>query len=343
MPPLLIPFSYGLDLAFGDPPRLPHPVRLIGLLIAILERLLLPLVRKSRLASLAAGAFTCAVVVGLSYTVSFFIVSYSYRHLGWAGGSAVSVLLGYACLSARGLSDAAAGVLAEMERGDFPAARKKLAMVVGRDTETLDEPEIGRAVVETVAENTSDGVVAPLFYLAIGGAPLVIAYKAVNTLDSMIGYKSEKYLYFGKAAARLDDIANLIPARLTGLLMAASSWLLSLKGLKYSWKGAFKILARDSGNHPSPNSGWPEAAAAGALMIRLGGENSYFGVKSVKPYIGDPVHDITAGKVRDMVRLMFATSLLALVVSVTIGLLIYIVIPESTHALRGYPAGIQTY
>lgn len=323
MPPLLIPFSYGLDLVFGDPPRLPHPVRFIGLLIAILERLLLPLVRKSRLASLAAGASTCAAVVGLSYAVAFFIVSYSYRHLGWAGGSAVSVLLGYFCLSARGLSDAAAGVLAEMERGDFPAARKKLAMVVGRDTEALDEPEIGRAVVETVAENTSDGIVAPLFYLAIGGAPLAIAYKAVNTLDSMIGYKSEKYLYFGKAAARLDDLANLIPARLAGLLMAASSWLLSLRGLKYSWKGSFRILARDSGNHHSPNSGWPEAAAAGALMVRLGGENSYFGVKSVKPYIGDPVHDITAGKVRDMVRLMYLTSFLALFVSVALGIIFY--------------------
>jgi len=199
-----------------------------------------------------------------------------------------------------------------LKDGDIHAARGALSMVVGRDTAGLDSKDVARGAVETVAENTSDGVVAPLFYMALGGVPLAMAYKAINTMDSMVGYRTEKYRDFGWAAARLDDLANFIPARLAALFMVASSALLQAAYPdRFSAKRSWTVFLRDGKKHTSPNSGRPEAAAAGSLGVRLGGENSYFGKTSVKPYIGEPLRELGPDAITDCVRLMYATSALA--------------------------------
>ncbi len=190
-------------------------------------------------------------------------------------------------------------------RGDLPGARQALAAIVGRDTADLDEGEVWRATIETVAENASDGVIAPLFYLFLGGPALALAYKAVNTLDSMVGYKNERYLLFGWASARCDDLANWLPARITGLLMVAAA---PLTGL--SCRQAWRIMCRDGKNHSSPNSGIPEAAAAGALGVRLGGTNWYFGRPVEKPTIGEPLKPLSASAYHGVVRLMYVAEAL---------------------------------
>ena len=299
--------AFALDLAIGDPAYLPHPVRAIGKAAEALERLLLRPGRRP------AHDRAMGVLLALSVPLAVFFVSYyavllAGTALGSLSARALTVYLAYTTISAKGLADAAREVVYPLKAGDIEGARRALSAIVGRDTGGLDEDGVARGAVETVAENTSDGVVAPLFYLALGGAPLALAYKAVNTLDSMVGYRSEKYRYFGWAAARADDLANFIPARLTGLLMAAASYVL---GGVYSWEDSLRILKRDRKNHPSPNSGHPEAAAAGALRVRLGGESSYSGVASVKPFIGDPEEPLTAGKIGDAVRLMYAAAFLA--------------------------------
>ncbi|HLO25804.1 MAG TPA: adenosylcobinamide-phosphate synthase CbiB, partial [Geobacteraceae bacterium] len=187
-----------------------------------------------------------------------------------------------------------------LARGDIGEARRNLSYIVGRDSANLDEPEIWRATVETVAENSSDGVIAPLFYLMLGGPPLALAYKAINTLDSMVGYKNEQYLQFGWASARCDDLANWLPARLTGLLMVLAAPLAGLSMTRAWW-----MMARDGHNHASPNSGIPEAAAAGALGVQLGGTNRYFGKPVAKPTIGDALKPLSREAYRGAVRLMY--------------------------------------
>ena len=313
MPPLNLLLAFLLDLLLGDPRGLPHPVKIIGNFAARLERILnRPGAGKIYL--LTAGFVLSAVVVVLTFAVTFFLVGAVYKHLGRLGGGAVEVVLAYTTLSAKSLAGAAKEVLNPLLAGDLPEARRKLSMVVGRDTENLDGTQVVRGTVETVAENTSDGVIAPLFYLALGGAPLAMAYKAVNTLDSMFGYKNERFLYFGRAAARLDDIANFIPARLSALLTVIASFLLNLFGGGYSWRSSLKVLVKDRLNHTSPNSGYPEAAAAGALGVRLGGENSYFGVASVKPFIGEPSRPLAPERINESVRLMYLTAALGVII-----------------------------
>ena len=313
MPPLNLLLAFLLDLLLGDPGGLPHPVKIIGNFAARLERAMnRPGAGKIYL--LTAGFAAAAVVVVLTFAVTFFLVGAAYRHLGKLGGGAVEVFLAYTTLSAKSLAGAAKEVLKPLLAGDLPEARRKLSMVVGRDTENLDLPQVVRGTVETVAENTSDGVIAPLFYLALGGAPLAMAYKAVNTLDSMFGYKNERFLYFGRAAARLDDIANFIPARLSALLTVIASFLLNLNGGGYSWRSSLKVLIKDRLNHTSPNSGYPEAAAAGALGVRLGGENSYFGIASVKPFIGEPSRPLAPERINESVRLMYLTAALGVII-----------------------------
>jgi adenosylcobinamide-phosphate synthase len=313
MPPLNLLFAFLLDLLLGDPRGLPHPVKIIGNFAARLERALnRPGAGKIYL--LTAGSAAALVVVVSTFAVTFLIVGAAYRHLGKLGGGAVEVVLAYTTLSAKSLAGAAKEVLNPLLAKDLPEARRKLSMVVGRDTENLDGTQVVRGAVETVAENTSDGVIAPLFYLALGGAPLAMAYKAVNTLDSMFGYKNEKFLYFGRAEARLDDIANFIPARLSALFTVIASFLLHLTGGGYSWRSSLKVLIKDRLNHTSPNSGYPEAAAAGALGVRLGGENSYFGVASVKPFIGEPSRPLVPERINESVRLMYLTAALGVIV-----------------------------
>ena len=284
-----------LDLLFGDPRWLPHPVVAIGKLIAALEKPLRRLVTNERIG----GVFLLLLTVGITAGFAWGAVQGA-ALIHPAAGVAVSAILGWTCLAARSLHGESKLVADALQRGDLPEARRYLSYIVGRDTAELPEPEIWRGAVETVAENTSDGVIAPLLFLMVGGAPLALAYKAVNTLDSMVGYRNERYLRFGWASARLDDLANLVPARLTGLLMALVAPLVGLLG-----RNAWRIMLRDGRNHLSPNSGIPEAAAAGALGVQLGGTNIYFGKPVAKPTIGDPLNPLDAAAWRGAVRLMY--------------------------------------
>jgi len=301
--PFILISAVLLDLILGDPRRLPHPVVGIGKMISALEKVLRRLMKNERLG----GVLLLICVVASAAAITLLLVKGAYAlhpYLGFA----VSTWLSYTCLAARSLHVESKLVADRLIAGDLEGARHFLSRIVGRDTGNLDEPEIWRALVETVAENTSDGVIAPLFYLMLGGPVLGLAYKAVNTLDSMVGYKNERYLRFGWASARFDDLANGIPARLTGLLMVTASPLFGLSG-----KTAFRIMLRDGGNHSSPNSGIPEAAAAGALGVRLGGANSYFGAVVEKPTIGDPLRGLSHDSYRGAIRLMYGAAVLMLV------------------------------
>jgi adenosylcobinamide-phosphate synthase len=317
MPPLSLILAFILDLVLGDPRRLPHPVRLIGFAVSRLEKLLLAPGLASGL-QVYLGFLLVLVVTCFTFTISHLLIWASFSYLGNTAGFAVTVYLAYTTISVKGLADAAREVMDPLKGGDLEAARRGLSMVVGRDTAGLDAGEVARGAVETVAENTSDGIVAPLFYLALGGPPLALLYKSINTMDSMIGYKNERYLYFGRAAARLDDIANFVPARLTAALMVAASYLSSGYKTVFSWEGSWRIMKRDHAKHTSINSGYPEAAAAGALGVRLGGPSTYRGVKSVKPYIGDPVEPLLPAKIEAAIRLMYVTAFLALALSAVI-------------------------
>lgn len=233
------------------------------------------------------------------------------REFSALAASATAIYLAYTTLSIRGLDLAGGEVLGYLRSGRRDLARSSLGMIVGRDTGTADDCEIVRAVIETVAENTSDGVVAPLFYLAIGGVPSAFAYKAVNTLDSMIGYRNDRYRDFGWASARLDDVINLVPARLTAVLVIAGSFVLRL-----GWKEYFRAVLQDARLQPSPNSGYPEAAYAGALGVRLGGTNFYNGRPVRKAYLGKPFRELKPKQYSQVRWLLYFTSAEALLVSI---------------------------
>ena len=302
----LLPLAYGLDLAVGDPSWLLHPVVVIGRAIAGLEaRLRRPDASPGALR--LAGALLVLLVVAGTWTATAALLWLAGRLHPWLG-LLLQVWLFSTTLAARGLGEAGQAVLRPLRAGNLAGARLALSQYVGRDTAALPEPEVVRAAVETVAENSSDAVVAPLFYGLLGGAPLALAYKAVNTLDSMLGYKSERYLYFGWAAARLDDLVNWLPARLTGLLLVLLSPLVG-----GSCRHAWRSLRRDARQHPSPNSGFPEAAVAGALGVRLGGLNHYQGVPSRRPHIGESHAPLRRGHIDAAIRLMHMAGLLALV------------------------------
>jgi adenosylcobinamide-phosphate synthase len=295
--------AFGLDLWLGDPRRLPHPVVAIGRLVNLLEGALYD----SGLSRRAAGTvLVCGVLLATGLVATALLKAAGGLH-HWLG-SLATVWLAYTCLAVRELHCQTALVVDALEEGDLASARSHLSMIVGRDTAQLEAPEILRACVETMAENTADGIVAPLFYLAVGGPVGGLLYKAVNTMDSMIGYRNERYRQFGSAAARLDDLLNWIPARLTGLLMVMGSFLVNLNG----WQ-AWRIMRRDARKHASPNAGYPEAAAAGALGLQLGGASRYFGEELLKATLGDADRKLDVTLFRKMVYLMYVTSLLALV------------------------------
>ena len=301
--PLALIALFLLDFIIGDPRWLPHPVTLMGLVISNFERSF----NRSKLSKLKRKIFGIILAMSLplaSFLLSAVIIGLSYKAEEGLG-LIVTIFLGFTTIAARGLKDAAYRVRAALNKRDIPAARTALSHIVGRDTSSLDEPEMARAAIETVAENTSDGVIAPLLYLVIGGVPLAMAYKAINTLDSMIGYKNDRYKDFGWGSAKLDDLANFIPARLTAFLMIAAAFLLRL-----DWKGAWRILIRDCQNHPSPNAGWPEAATAGALGIRLGGINHYPGRTEERPFIGDDRNKLTSLHIKGVVKLMYLSAIL---------------------------------
>jgi adenosylcobinamide-phosphate synthase len=267
---LLLPAVYLADRVAGDPEWLPHPVRLKGRAIARGETLLRR-PGQSEVSELLAGTALTATLVTASYLLTRLTIRAAYRR-SKPLGELVEIGLGWTCLAARNLHEEASVVLAALDGEDISLARRRLARIVGRDTEHLDIQQISRAVIETLAESASDGVVAPLFYMSLGGVPLAMAYKAVNTLDSMIGHADARYYYFGKAAARLDDGANYLPARLTAVAIVAVSWL-----SKANARDAWKAWLEDGSRHKSPNAGQPESAMAGALGVQLGGGNFYRG------------------------------------------------------------------
>lgn len=304
--PELLAAALLLDLLLGDPRWLPHPVVGIGRLIAAQERLY----RRLGLDGYGGGLLLCGFTVLLTVVAAATLL-WLLQRLSPLLAHVIGVLLAWTCLAARSLHRESALVVAALERDDLAAARGLLSRIVGRDTAELDREAILRAVVETVAENSSDGIIAPLFWLTVAGPVGGLAYKAINTLDSMVGYRNARYYRMGWASARLDDLANLLPARLTALLMVVTA---PLAGL--SAGAAWRIWRRDHGNHPSPNSGHPEAAAAGALGVRLGGGSFYGGIFREKPYLGDPEHPIDSAAYHGMVRLMYAAAITMVLLSV---------------------------
>ena len=313
---LVLCIAFILDYLLGDPSFPVHPVVWIGRLTRWLEDRIRPLCERTQqhlFGRLIVGGIVNTVLVCLiSGLVPWAVLAVLYRLIPPVG----VVLEIWWCarlLAARSLQKEGMAVYSELKDGSLAGARQALSRIVGRDTAHLDESETARAAVETVAENTSDGIIAPMLFYAIGGLPLMFVYKAINTMDSMQGYRNERYLYYGKAAARTDDAANLIPSRLSGLLMVASSFILKLDG-----PGAWRIFVRDRYAHTSPNSAQTEAAAAGALGIRLGGPSTYSGTLVQKPCIGDPVRPVTAEDIPLMCRLMYMCAILGLLVSLFI-------------------------
>ena len=295
-----------LDLLLGDPHRLPHPVRAMGALIAGLESPLRRLFPSTQRGELLAGAMLVLLVVLLSTGAAVLLLLAAYL-LSPLLAFLVEAVLCYYCLAARSLREESMAVFRALTGGTIEEARRAVSMIVGRDTDRLDADGVTRAAVETVAENASDGVIAPLLFLAVGGAPLGILYKAVNTMDSMVGYQNERYLYFGRCAARLDDVLNFLPARLAGVLLCLAAPIASLRG-----QNAWRIFFRDRKNHKSPNSAHTEAAAAGALGVRLAGSNYYFGKIVDKPTIGDDLRPIVPEDIPRVNRLMLTAFLLSL-------------------------------
>ena len=296
--------AYVWDRVAGDPRWLPHPVVMIGRCISKLEGVLRRLAKREEQLKLL-GILLPVLIVGGAFTVTWGLIRLLHAVHPWLAWGMEALFIG-TTIAVKGLQDAGMGVYRKLAAGDIEGGRHEVGMIVGRDTDQLDEPEIVRATVETVAENIVDAVISPLFYALIGGAPLAMAYRAVNTLDSMVGYKNDKYRNLGWASARLDDAANWIPARLTALLIALAAWLFRAGDAA----SALRMARRDAGKHPSPNSGWPEAAAAGALHVRLGGYNVYKGVRSFRAYMGEPRETLAARHIPAACRLLRGSSLL---------------------------------
>ena len=295
--------AVGLDLLLGDPRWFPHPVKLIGRLAASLEAPFRRAIRNQRLA----GVATALVVLAATAlaTSALLYGAWKLHPIAW---DIVSILLLYTTLAARDLAQHSMTVYQALRAGDLVEARRRVSMMVGRDTDRLDEAGVVRAAVESVAENTVDGVTAPLFFGILGGPVAAMVYKAINTLDSTFGYKDEQYIEFGWASARIDDVANFIPARLTAPLVAVAAAFLGGRPA-----ASLRILRRDGRKHASPNSGLTEAAMAGALGVQLGGLNYYSGEPSEKPTLGDPTVPLECSHIRRTNVLMLVTSALSAV------------------------------
>lgn len=300
LPTLILAVS--LDFIFGDPRSFPHPVRFLGRFARYLEKVTRPRINPP----LLAGGLTAFIIYGVSFIIPWTLVELS-RMVSNILAIIIGAIIIYTTIALKDLLGHASAVEKALRSGDITLAREKVAMMVGRDTFNLNEEEIVRATVESVAENMVDGVTAPLFYAVFFGPAAAMLYRAVNTLDSLFGYRNERYLYFGRVSARVDDIANFIPARITSPLVAVSALILKLGS-----RSAIKIWLRDGRKHPSPNSGLSEASCAGALKVRLGGLNYYKGIPSEKPYLGDAILPLNVDSIKQVNRLVMTTSFLTL-------------------------------
>ena len=303
-----------LDLIFGDPRWLYHPVCFIGKLISALEKLIRKVFPKTRKGELAGGFMETFLVCCFSFGVPAVLLYLLYQYQPVAG-VILETFWCYQLLATRSLKDESMKVYDRLKNGTLEEARYAVSMIVGRDTAELTGEGVTKAAVETVAENSSDGVIAPMIYMAIGGAPLMFLYKGINTMDSMLGYKNDRYLYFGRCSAKLDDVANYIPARISGWLMALAAFVCGLDG-----KNAIRIYRRDRRNHASPNSAQTEAAMAGALDVQLAGNAYYFGKLYEKPTIGDSVRAVEVEDIRKANRLLYATAILGIILCLAIRL-----------------------
>ena len=309
MSPIIIAVvAFLIDTVIGDPRSKFHPVVLIGNLISLLEKFLLresdkPLRKIFKGGVLVYAVLIIIMLIGIGIELLTKEIPYLVAQIF------IQALVLSFMISPKSLAKAGYEIYLLLYTEHLDYARKKVSWIVGRDTENLNEAEVTRATVETVSENTVDGVISPLFFFAIGGLPLAMFYRAANTMDSMIAYKNKKYFFFGQIAAKLDDILNYIPARITGLLFVCAAFILQL-----DYKNAFAMMKRDAKKHPSPNGGWAEATVAGALNIRLGGMNYYFGEPHFRAYMGEPNESLEAAHILGAIRLMYTASILFLIV-----------------------------
>lgn len=304
--------AFLLDCVLGDPYNFPHPVKFIGKYIKFFENKVLKKVHSDKELKYKYGFIllvtTCLIVYGSTFVILFVAKSINI-YLFYI----LNIILLWTSIAPKCLANEAYKVYKELVNKNIDEARKKISYLVSRDTKELDFQSIAKATIETVFENTSDGIIAPLFFAAIGGTPLAMSYKAVSTLDSMVGYHNQKYEHFGFFSAKADDILNFIPARVSGLLIVVSSVFLN-----YDYKSSWEIFLRDRKNHKSPNSAHPEAAGAGALSIRLGGSTSYFGKVTNKPYIGNLIKEIEATDIIKSIKLMYTSTIIWILILVLI-------------------------
>lgn len=300
--------GYILDLIFGDPYWMPHPVRFIGNLISILEKVIRRFMPKTKRGEYIGGIILTVMVVSISMVIPLVIILMA-KSINTYLALTVETFMCYQILATKSLKVESMKVYDELEKNDLPSARKAVSMIVGRDTKDLTFSGVAKAAVETVAENTSDGIIAPMIFIAIGGAPMGFFYKAINTMDSMVGYKNEKHMNFGRFAAKLDDVVNYLPARISAYQMILSSFF-----LRYDYKNAFKIYKRDRYNHASPNSAQTESVCAGALDVQLAGNAYYFGKLYEKPTIGDNIREINYDDIKKANRLLYCTSFISIVI-----------------------------
>lgn len=305
---IILTSGYILDIILGDPGWLPHPVRGIGYLAKKLETPLRRLIKNERIA----GIIFAIIIIAAVYLLSFAVIAAAFR-LNRYLGYILSAFLIYTSLAIKDLRVASMRVYKALKDQELTLAARNLGLIVSRDTKGLAEKDIIRATVETIAENIVDGIISPLFYASLGGAPLALAYKAASTLDSMVGYKNERYKDFGWASARIDDCLNFIPARVSAFLIPIASLLAGLDGVS-----SIKVCLADGKKNPSPNSGIPEAAVAGALGIRLGGLNFYNSVATMKPFIGDERNPLSLTHIKEGIRLAYISSLLSLILAISV-------------------------
>ena len=317
---LALVLGFGIDLILGDPHSIPHPVIFIGKLISAMEKLARKIFPKTVKGENFAGGVLWFVVVAVSAAVPALLLWLCYGIRVWLGLAIESVMC-WQILATKSLKDESMKVYNALKTGDIEKSRYAVSMIVGRDTENLDDKAVARAAVETVAENTSDGIVAPLIFLAIGGAPLGFFYKAVNTMDSMLGYVEMPYKNIGLVPAKMDDVMNFIPARLSALIMLAAGWL-----MKLNVKNGWIIFKRDRFNHASPNSAQTESVCAGLLGLRLAGDAWYHGVLHKKKYIGDVMREIDYEDIPRSCRLLYVTAVLSLILFSGLRLLFLVVI-----------------